>query len=190
MNKFNDLLPLILENKLTQAKDVLNERLYAKLGQRLEESLEEYAPTVFMTKEELEIYEEKKKKKLDVDDEDEDGDIDEDGDSDESDEYLKNRSEAIKTAMDTQKEEVELDDDDTIEEDFLNELTAIVEEIETELGEELTEEEIAEIAEELLSEEEKEDDMEDEEDSEDEEESEDMEETCESCGKKHKKYKK
>lgn len=167
MNKFNDLLPLILENKLTQAKDVLNERLYAKLGQRLEESLEEYAPTVFMTKEELEIYEEKKKNKEEDSNEPKPDFLDLNNNG--------NTEESMKFAAD----EADDEDDEDVNEDFLNELTAIVEEIETELGEELTEEEIAEIAEELLSEEEKEDDMEDEEDSEDEEESEDMEETCE-----------
>lgn len=162
MNNFSDLIPLIMENKLSQAKDVLNERLYTKLGVMLEQRLEDYAPTVFMTQEELEIHEAKKKMKkeddkeedsedeIDYEDEDNDGDIDEDGDEDDSDKYLKNRSEAIQ-----QNTNEEIDsDDDLIEEEFMTELTAIVEEIEAELGEELTEEEIAEIAEELLSEEE------------------------------------
>jgi len=161
MNNFSDLIPLIMENKLSQAKDVLNERLYTKLGVMLEQRLEDYAPTVFMTQEELEIHEAKKKMKeddkeedsedeIDYEDEDNDEDIDEDGDKDDSDEYLKNRSEKIK-----QNTNEEIDsDDDLIEEEFMTELTAIVEEIEAELGEELTEEEIAEIAEELLSEEE------------------------------------
>jgi hypothetical protein len=150
-----------MENKLSQAKDVLNERLYTKLGVMLEQRLEDYAPTVFMTQEELEIHEAKKKMKkddkkedsedeIDYEDEDNDGDIDEDDDKDGSDEYLKKRSEAIQ-----QNTNEEIDsDDDLIEEEFMTELTAIVEEIEAELGEELTEEEIAEIAEELLSEEE------------------------------------
>jgi DNA-directed RNA polymerase subunit beta' len=148
-----------MENKLSQAKDVLNERLYTKLGVMLEQRLEDYAPTVFMTQEELEIHEAKKKEddkeedsedEIDYEDEDNDGDIDEDGDKDDSDEYLKNRSEKIKKNT---NEEID-SDDDIIEEEFMTELTAIVEEIEAELGEELTEEEIAEIAEELLSEEE------------------------------------
>jgi hypothetical protein len=150
-----------MENKLSQAKDVLNERLYTKLGVMLEQRLEDYAPTVFMTQEEFEIHEAKKKMKkddkkedsedeIDYEDEDNDGDIDEDDDEDASDEYLKKRSEAIQ-----QNTNEEIDsDDDLIEEEFMTELTAIVEEIEAELGEELTEEEIAEIAEELLSEEE------------------------------------
>ncbi len=161
MNNFSDLIPLIMENKLSQAKDVLNERLYTKLGVMLEQRLEDYAPTVFMTQEELEIHEAKKKMEeddkeedskdeIDYEDEDNDGDIDEDGDKDDSDEYLKNRSEKIKKNT---NEEID-SDDDIIEEEFMTELTAIVEEIEAELGEELTEEEIAEIAEELLSEEE------------------------------------
>ena len=161
MNNFSDLIPLIMENKLSQAKDALNERLYTKLGVMLEQRLEDYAPTVFMTQEELEIHEAKKKMKkddkkedsedeIDYEDEDNDGDIDEDGDEDDSDKFLKNRSEAIQ-----QNTNEEIDsDDDLIEEEFMTELTAIVEEIEAELGEELTEEEIAEIAEELLSEEE------------------------------------
>jgi len=181
MNNFSDLIPLIMENKLSQAKDVLNERLYSKLGVMLEQRLEDFAPTVFMTKEELEIHE--AKKKLDVNDEDKDGDIDEDGDSDKSDEYLNKRSNAIRKAMGTQTEEVELNDDDTIEEDFLNELSAIVEEIEAELGEELTEEEIAEIAEEMLSEEKMEDDEEDDDEEGDDEEDDD-ENDCEDCKKK------
>ncbi len=161
MNNFSDLIPLIMENKLSQAKDILNERLYTKLGVMLEQRLEDYAPTVFMTQEELEIHEAKKKMEeddkedsedeIDYEDEDNDGDIDEDGDKDDSDEYLKNRSEKIKKNT---NEEIDSDDDDIIEEEFMTELTAIVEEIEAELGEELTEEEIAEIAEELLSEEE------------------------------------
>ena len=160
MNNFSDLIPLIMENKLSQAKDILNERLYTKLGVMLEQRLEDYAPTVFMTQEELEIHEAKKKMEeddkedsedeIDYEDEDNDGDIDEDGDKDDSDEYLKNRSEKIKKNT---NEEID-SDDDLIEEEFMTELTAIVEEIEAELGEELTEEEIAEIAEELLSEEE------------------------------------
>lgn len=161
MNNFSDLIPLIMENKLSQAKDVLNERLYTKLGVMLEQRLEDYAPTVFMTQEELEIHEAKKKMEeddkeedskdeIDYEDEDNDGDIDEDGDEDDSDKFLKKRSEAIQ-----QNTNEEIDsDDDLIEEEFMTELTAIVEEIEAELGEELTEEEIAEIAEELLSEEE------------------------------------
>jgi len=159
MNNFSDLIPLIMENKLSQAKDVLNERLYTKLGVMLEQRLEDYAPTVFMTQEELEIHEAKKKEddkeedsedEIDYEDEDNDGDIDEDDDKDASDEYLKKRSDAIQ-----QNTNEEIDsDDDLIEEEFMTELTAIVEEIEAELGEELTEEEIAEIAEELLSEEE------------------------------------
>lgn len=180
MNDFSNLIPFILENKLNQAKDILNERLYSKMGVMLEEELEEYAPTVFMTEEEKEIYiAEKKKakmkkekddgKEIDYKDEDEDGDIDEDGDTDKSDEYLKKRSEAISNneAFDS--------DDEAITEEFLNELTKIVEELEIELGSELTEDEIAEIAEELLNE--SDENYDDSDDSDDDSE----EEICENC---------
>lgn len=179
MSNFSDFIPLIMENKLNQAKEVLNQRLYSKLGVVLENKLEAYAPTIFMNEEELAVYEEKKK--LDYKDEDKDGDIDEDGDTDETDKYLKNRSEKIAANMNNEAEDKdgeELNEEQLFEE-FVDELQSVVEEIEKELGDELTEEEIQEIAEELLSEKEcgmSEDDYEnDEEDEEEEDKSEEKE---------------
>lgn len=163
MSNFSDLIPLIMENKLNQAKEVLNQRLYSKLGVMLESRLEEYAPTVFMNEEELAIYEEKKKKNVKPDF----LDLDKDG----------NKTEPMKSAANENYDSNEDDNgeeltEEALFEEFVDELEAIVEEIEQELGEELTEEEIQEIAEELLSE--KECGMED--DSEDDSEDDDMEE--------------
>ena len=67
MKNFSEIIPLILEDKMVQAKELLEQRLYSKMGVILEAKLEEYGPTIFMTEEEKAVYEEEKKKKPDED---------------------------------------------------------------------------------------------------------------------------
>ena len=149
MSDFSNVIPLILDNKLNQAKSLLEQRLFTRMGVVLENKLEDYAPTIFMSEEEKALWEEAKKKKPDEDgdgvpdwadkkpgeDDTEEEDEDEDEDEDEEEDEEEDKKEM--------KEEYEA---------FIDELASIVEEIGAELGEELTEEEVQEIAEELLSE--------------------------------------
>jgi hypothetical protein len=175
MSEFSEIIPLILEKKYSQANELLEKRMYKKLGKKLEESLLEYAPTVFMNPNDRDAYlEEMKKSKEKKSKPDEDGDgvpdyADEKAGEDDNPEDSTEAGEN-KKGMKVAKEDYEV---------FLDELTQIVEDIENELGEELSEEEIAEIASELLSEEADEDDdfdnYDDDEDSEE-------EEICENCG--------
>lgn len=156
----------ILNEELVKAKNIIESRLYQKMGVLLEDTLMEYAPTIF------------EKKMKDPEDKDGDGDRDEDGDKDKTDEWAAKRDAAIKKNMnekncedgdcgddkkskeDEEDDEEEEDMEDDEEEKEMNEafdefteyLTSIVEQIEEETGEELTEEQILEIAESLLTE--------------------------------------
>jgi hypothetical protein len=161
MSNFSDIIPLILDNKMNQAKSLLEQRMYSKLGVVLENKLEEYAPTIFITEEERALYEEEMKKKPDEDgdgvpdwadkypgkdDKEEEADDSEDEDEEDDEDKKKSKKKS--------KKDDEEDDEDMNEEYelFIEELTQLVEDIEEELGEELTEEEIQELADELLSE--------------------------------------
>lgn len=172
MKNFSEIIPLILEDKMVQAKELLEQRLYSKMGVILESKLEEYAPTIFMTEEEKALYEEEKKKKPDDD---------KDGVPDWADKKPgKDDNPEDNTTPPEDEEEKDMKEDLDL---IIAELAQIVEEIEQELGEELTDDEVTMIAEELLSEK-KSEDSEDDEEEEDEEDSEDDEKSmCEECDK-------
>lgn len=90
--KAKNIILSILDENAVQAKNLINEDLTVKLGQRLAEEYVRVAKTTF-------------NEGMDpVGKEDED--IDNDGDSDESDEYLSNRRKAIGKAM-SEEEEIE-----------------------------------------------------------------------------------
>ena len=80
------IVSLIVSKEFNKAKTLITESMNEKLGLLLEEKLMEYAPTLFEAKK-LDPFEK------------EDGDIDNDGDTDKSDGYLKNRRDAVKSAV-------------------------------------------------------------------------------------------
>jgi len=84
----NDIINAILSKEYNKAQELITESMNEKIGMLLEEKLQEYAPTLF---------EAHKKGHLDPVGK-EDGDIDNDGDTDNSDGYLKNRRNAVKSA--------------------------------------------------------------------------------------------
>lgn len=142
MSNSRDILNTLVSENLVEAKKLINEALFARLGNSLEEKLVEYAPSVFN-----EAYQLKGKNKKETDKK---GrvkkgskpdflDLDKDG----------NREEPMKNAAKEVKESAEVSDEMLIEE-FENEIAQIVQEIQEETGEELTDEEIQEIAEEYL----------------------------------------
>jgi hypothetical protein len=142
MSNSRDILNTLVSENLVEAKKLINEALFARLGNSLEEKLVEYAPSVFN-----EAYQLKGKNKKETDKK---GrvkkgskpdflDLDKDG----------NTEEPMKNAAKEVKESAEVSDEMLIEE-FENEIAQIVQEIQEETGEELTDEEIQEIAEEYL----------------------------------------
>jgi len=84
-----EIIESIISKKYNTAKELIHEAMNEKIGILLEEKLQEYAPTLF---------EAHKKGHLDPVG-GEDGDIDNDGDTDKSDGYLKNRRDAVKSAI-------------------------------------------------------------------------------------------
>ena len=138
MSNIKNIFESLTNEDVVTAQKLIKEELLRKLGNALEEKLVEFAPTVF-----------NEGKKLDPVGK-EDGDIDNDGDEDKTDSYLLKRRKAI--AKNMKKEDVEVDEELLeISEQFEEELASLVEEIQEETGEELTEEEIAELANELLN---------------------------------------
>lgn len=142
MSNSRDILNALVSENVVEAKKLINEALFARLGNSLEEKLVDYAPTVFN-----EAYQLKGKNKKETDKK---GrvkkgskpdflDLDKDG----------NKEEPMKKAAKEVKESAEVSDEMLIEE-FENEIAQIVQEIQEETGEELTDEEIQEIAEEYL----------------------------------------
>ena len=94
-----ELMDLITEKKLVEAKDLTNTILLAKVDVMLDEKRREYA---------LDLFSEAKKAKVTDKDDDgegmdpvgqEDDDVDNDGDSDSSDKYLKNRRKVVTKAV-------------------------------------------------------------------------------------------
>jgi hypothetical protein len=98
------IVQLIADEKLTEAVELTNDLLYAKLSAVIEDKYDELRPGMF---------EGKKKRIKDTGKEDdgegmdrvgsEDDDIDNDGDSDESDDYLKNRRKEIGKSINKKK---------------------------------------------------------------------------------------
>ena len=79
-----EIIESIISKNYNTAKELIHEAMNEKIGILLEEKLQEYAPTLF--------------EKMDRVGK-EDSDIDNDGDTDKSDGYLKNRRNAVKSAI-------------------------------------------------------------------------------------------
>jgi hypothetical protein len=143
MNNKNIVDALVNEDLYT-AKKLINETLLQRMGKALEEKLIDFGPTIFNEAAKPDFL-----------------DMDGDGDKKES------MKKAVKDKKSNKHESYD-SDEDVIAEEFEQELKSLVEEIEQETGTQLSEEEIMEIAEnllEILSEENDEED-EDEEDEE------------------------
>jgi hypothetical protein len=161
MSNSKDIFKALISEDLVNAKKFINNALLEKLGNSLEEKLVNFAPTVF--NEEKGESEKKEAKK----------------------ELSPNQMRIARMAGDKDKidaedfkelrrrkknESVETDQElESIAEEFEQELASLIEEIEQELGEELTEDEIKELADDLLDALNEQEETEDEEDEEDEE---------------------
>ena len=145
MSNSRDILNTLVSENLVEAKKLINEALFARLGNSLEEKLVEYAPSVFNEAYQLKGKNKKetdKKGKVKKGSKPDFLDLDKDGNTEEP---MKNAAKEAKEV----KESAEVSDEMLIEE-FENEIAQIVQEIQEETGEELTDEEIQEIAEEYL----------------------------------------
>jgi hypothetical protein len=161
MNQLNEAVIKLINQDVVAGKKLIENELYRRLGSTLEEKLMNYAPTIF----------EKKGKDLTGD-----GKVD-------SDDWKAARNNAIKKKM--QKESAEMiseeddADDDILSEEYENmvdDLQALIESIEEESGEELTESEIQELATMLLEEYESDNEEENEDEDEEDSDEEDIEE--------------
>lgn len=144
MQNIKEAINNILDEELVKAKEIIHANLYAKMGALLEQSLLEYAPTVLGDN------------NMEYSDEEDLGDVHEeknceDGDcGDEDTGYSKKKMKSDKED-DKKKKDDEEDDEDEKEmneafETFTSYLSDLIEEIEQETGEELTEEEILKLA--------------------------------------------
>jgi len=137
MKPLNEAVIHLINEDVVNAKKLIENELYIRLGTILEEKLKNYAPTIFTEK---------------MADKDYDGDKKIETSEQE---FLGSRDKAIKKSMKAKsmKESIEESDDDLLEEDaFIEELQALVESIENDIGEELTESEIEELANILMEE--------------------------------------
>ena len=142
MSNSKHIIDALLKEDLYTAKKLINEDLVSRMGDALETKLVEFGPTIFS--EGLKG----NQKKIDAN---KNGKID---------------GEDFKLLK---KKKMTNEEVDSLAEDFENQLKSLVEEIETETGEELSEEEIGQLAHDLLdilSEEQEEDEEEDEEEEE------------------------
>ena len=159
MKPLNEAVIHLINEDVVNAKKLIENELYIRLGTILEEKLKNYAPTIFTEKMAAKDYD--GDKKIETSEQ----------------EFLGSRDKAIKKSMKAKsmKESIEESEDDLLEEDaFIEELQALVESIENDIGEELTESEIEELANILL--EESDPDEDEEEDFEEDFEEEDFEE--------------
>jgi hypothetical protein len=137
MKPLNEAVIHLINEDVVNAKKLIENELYIRLGTILEEKLKNYAPTIFTEK---------------MADKDYDGDKEIETSEKE---FLGSRDKAIKKSMKAKsmKESIEESENDLLEEDaFIEELQALVESIENDIGEELTESEIEELANILLEE--------------------------------------
>jgi hypothetical protein len=142
MKPLNEAVIHLINEDVVNAKKLIENELYIRLGTILEEKLKNYAPTIFTEK---------------MADKDYDGDNEIETSEQE---FLGSRDKAIKKSIKdksmkakSMKESIEESDDDLLEEDaFIEELQALVESIENDIGEELTESEIEELANILMEE--------------------------------------
>lgn len=125
MSRNNDLLKAIISEDYHTANKLINESLLSKLGDALEEKLTDFAPTVFnegnLTPKQKKHIDKNNNDKIDAED------------------FKLLRKESTDPEM------------DTILENFEIELLSLIEEVQEELGEELSENEIIELANEYLS---------------------------------------
>jgi hypothetical protein len=137
MKPLNEAVIHLINEDVVNAKKLIENELYIRLGTILEEKLKNYAPTIFTEKMAAKDYD--GDKKIETSEQ----------------EFLGSRDNAIKKSMKAKsmKESIEESEDDLLEEDaFIEELQALVESIENDIGEELTESEIEELANILLEE--------------------------------------
>ena len=145
MQNIKEAINNILDEELVKAKEIIHANLYAKMGALLEQSLLEYAPTVLGDN------------NMEYSDEEDLGDVHEeknceDGDcGDEDTGYSKKKMKSDKEDDKKKKDDEEDEDEDEKEmneafETFTSYLSDLIEEIEQETGEELTEEEILKLA--------------------------------------------
>ena len=118
-----DIVNALMNEDIYEAKKLVNNELMARMGNALEEKLINFAPSIFN---------EEKKSKPDF------LDLDKDGNKEEP------MKKAAKESKGMKKEDVDFADA------FEDQLRSLVEDIENELGTELTEEEVADIASDLL----------------------------------------
>jgi len=142
MQDLKEAINNILDEELVKAKNIIHANLYAKMGALLEQTLLEYAPAVLEDEME-EVTEEKNC---------------EDGDCDDNQGYSKKKMKADSKEDDDEDDEEEDEDEDDDKkmneafESFTAYLTDLIEEIENETGEELTEEEIVALADMVMNE--------------------------------------
>ena len=137
MKPLNEAVIHLINEDVVNAKKLIENELYIRLGTILEEKLKNYAPTIFTEKMAAKDYD--GDKKIETSEQ----------------EFLGSRDKAIKKSMKAKsmKESIEESENDLLEEDaFIEELQALVESIENDIGEELTESEIEELANILLEE--------------------------------------
>jgi hypothetical protein len=112
MNRSEELLEALVENKYLKTKEIINEELYKKVSDAIGDIYEDAYSIVFN--------EAKKAKKTDKEDDGEgmdpvgaeDSDVDNDGDSDESDDYLNNRRKTVGKAIKKKKKNGDYEKDD------------------------------------------------------------------------------
>jgi len=154
MQDLKEAINNILDEELVKAKEIIHANLYAKMGALLEQTLLEYAPTVL------------EDEPMEYSDEEDLGDVHEeknceDGDcGDEDTGYSKKKMKSDKKDEEDKKEKEDDKEDEDEDEKEMNEafetftayLSELVEEIEEETGEELTEEEIIQLADMVMNE--------------------------------------
>jgi len=155
MQKLKEAINNILDEELVKAKEIIHANLYAKMGALLEQSLLEYAPTVlgdnnmeYSDEEDLgDVHEEKNCEDGDCGDEDT-GYSKKKMKSDKKDDKKKKDDEEDDKKKDDEEDEDDEDEKEMNEafETFTSYLSDLIEEIEQETGEELTEEEIIKLA--------------------------------------------
>lgn len=151
MQDLKEAINNILDEELVKAKEIIHANLYAKMGALLEQTLLEYAPTV--------MEDEPMEEELDEEKRCEDGNCDDDEDTGYSKKKMKSDKEDEEDKKDKEDDKEE-DDDDKEDDKEMNEafetftdyLSELVEQIEEETGEELTEEEIIALADMVISE--------------------------------------
>lgn len=152
MQDLKEAINNILDEELVKAKEIIHANLYAKMGALLEQTLLEYAPTVLGDE------------SMEYSDEEDLGDVHEEkncenGDcGDEDTGYSKKKMKSDKEDEEDKKDKEEDDDEEDDKEmneafeTFTAYLSELVEEIEEETGEELTEEEIIQLADMVMNE--------------------------------------